>query len=58
LFLAKNLGLTTVVEGIENEHEEQQAQLAGAQVAQGFKYAKGLPIEEQLKSIDKWDATA
>lgn len=58
LFLAKNLGLTTVVEGIENEHEEQQAQLAGAQVAQGFKYAKGLPIEEQLKSIDRWDATA
>jgi len=52
LFLAKNLGLSTVVEGIENSHEEQQAKLAGALVAQGFKYAKGLPIEEQLKSID------
>ncbi|MAC47128.1 MAG: hypothetical protein CMI12_09765 [Oceanospirillum sp.] len=52
LFLANNLGLSTVVEGIENEHEEQQAQLAGAKVAQGFKYAKGLPIEEQLLAIE------
>lgn len=49
LFLAKNLGLNTVVEGIENEHEERQAKLAGARVAQGFKYAAGKPLSEVLK---------
>lgn len=51
LFLARNLGLNTVVEGIENEHEEMQAKLAGALVAQGFRYGRGLPIEEQLAEI-------
>lgn len=51
LFLARNLGLTTVVEGIENHHEEMQAKLAGAFVAQGFKYGKGLPVEELLIAI-------
>lgn len=58
LFLANNLGLTTVVEGIENEHEEKQALLAGAKVAQGFKYAKGLPIEEQLVAIERWNKSS
>lgn len=50
LFLARNLGLNTVVEGIENEHEELQAKLAGATVAQGFKYAAGEPLSVLLKS--------
>ncbi|WP_086479014.1 putative bifunctional diguanylate cyclase/phosphodiesterase [Oceanospirillum sanctuarii] len=48
LFLAKNLGLNTVVEGIENEHEERQAKLAGARIAQGFKYAAGKPLSAVL----------
>ena len=49
LFLAKNLGLSTVVEGIENDHEELQAKLAGARVAQGFKYAAGKSLEYILE---------
>ena len=52
-FLAHNLGLSTVVEGIENERQEIEASRAGSIIAQGFKYGKGLPVEKLLESISE-----
>lgn len=52
LYLAGNLGLSTVVEGIENEAEEQQALRAGASCVQGFKYAGGQPLDQVLAPGD------
>jgi EAL domain-containing protein (putative c-di-GMP-specific phosphodiesterase class I) len=48
--LASDLGLRVIAEGVENERTRQRLLADGCHLAQGWYYAKALPVEE----FDRW----
>ena len=50
--LAKSLGMRIVQEGVETEEMFNKIKLYGCDVAQGFYYAKAIPVEEYRIFID------
>jgi EAL domain-containing protein (putative c-di-GMP-specific phosphodiesterase class I) len=51
--LAKRFGLKTVAEGIETTHESHKLQALGADVGQGYLFAKPMPKSELIALIRK-----
>jgi EAL domain-containing protein (putative c-di-GMP-specific phosphodiesterase class I) len=51
--LAKRFGLKTVAEGIETTHESHKLQALGAEVGQGYLFAKPMPKSELIALIRK-----
>lgn len=54
LDMAKNLGLETVAEGIEHEEELTYLQENGADIIQGFLFARPMPAIEIPEFIQQW----
>ena len=48
LGLAHTLGLTVTAEGVETEQQRKWLEAAGCQRAQGWHYAKAVPLQEAL----------
>ena len=44
--LADNLGLETVAEGVETEHQQQLLKALGCKLLQGFLFSKAIPADE------------
>jgi diguanylate cyclase (GGDEF)-like protein/PAS domain S-box-containing protein len=53
--LAVALGQGTVAEGVEDEETAAMLRSIGCQVAQGYLYAKPMPLEEFSTFLDTWD---
>ncbi len=51
--LSKRLGLSTVVEGVEDREELDEVMRMGARYVQGYFYSKPLPPEEILANLDR-----
>ena len=56
--LAKGLGMLTLAEGIEMEEEARLLQSLGCDLAQGYFYAKPLPLSETKRQAEAWRAMA
>jgi diguanylate cyclase (GGDEF)-like protein/PAS domain S-box-containing protein len=53
--LAAALGLRTVAEGVESEATESILRASGCQAAQGYLYAKPMPIDDFVTFLDRWE---
>lgn len=53
LMMAKNLGVTTVAEGVETLEQQQVLKELGVEVVQGFLHYKPAPLEEIRKLLDE-----
>lgn len=53
IHLAKNLGMTTVAEGIESEDQVDFLAKNGCDLIQGFYFAKPMPIEDYILRMDE-----
>lgn len=53
IHLAKTLGMTTIVEGIETAQIARQLQEMGCDIAQGYHYARPLPLSAALAWIEQ-----
>ena len=51
--LGKRLNMTVLVEGIETEAQSRLTQAAGCHIAQGFLFAKPVPMEQFFATLDK-----
>jgi len=49
--LAKELNIKTVAEGVENEEQYELLKEIGCDIAQGYLFAKPMPLEEAIKYI-------
>lgn len=52
--LAKRLGLRTVAEGVENDHQLQALKQFGCDAAQGFLIARPMPVLELMQWMDRY----
>jgi len=53
IHLAKNLGMTTVAEGIESADQVEFLAKSGCDLIQGFYFAKPMPIEDYEKKMEE-----
>ena len=53
--LAKNLGLTSVAEGVETEEQGSFLKAEGCQIAQGFYYSRPLAADEVTNLLVSWN---
>ncbi|WEK52608.1 MAG: EAL domain-containing protein [Candidatus Kaistia colombiensis] len=51
LAMAKDLGVTLVVEGVETAEQESYFKIAGAHFAQGWRYGRGVPADHLLAIV-------
>ena len=56
LGLARNLGLRTVAEGVETEAQAQMLARHGCDFAQGWHYARAMPIDELVEFLEAYPA--
>jgi EAL domain-containing protein (putative c-di-GMP-specific phosphodiesterase class I) len=56
--LSKKFGLKTIAEGVENEKQAQSLKQMGCQEAQGFLYARPMPLAELNAFIAKYSQSA
>ena len=54
LGLAKQLGMTTVAEGVEDKHDWEFVRASECQIAQGYFVGRGMPAESILGWATKW----
>ena len=57
LGLARNLGLRTVAEGVETEAQAQMLARHGCDFAQGWHYARAMPIDELVEFLESYPAS-
>ena len=57
-FLATNLGMEIVVEGIETEEQMRLSQNLNCQYGQGFLFAKPLPLEEVKRFVMEYEKSS
>lgn len=53
IHLAKNLGMTTVAEGIESAEQVEFLAQNGCDLIQGFYFAKPMPVEDYVKKMEE-----
>ena len=51
--MLNELKLDTIVEGVENEKDEDQCKQMNALYLQGYKYSKPIPIEELTRFLGR-----
>ncbi len=51
--LARNLGMTTVAEGVEEESQAERLRALGCDTAQGYFFARPMAAHEAERFIDK-----
>ena len=56
LGLARNLGLRTVAEGVETEAQARMLARHGCDFAQGWHYARAMPIDELVEFLESYPA--
>jgi EAL domain-containing protein (putative c-di-GMP-specific phosphodiesterase class I) len=49
--LAKELNIKTVAEGVENEEQYELLKEIGCDIAQGYLFAKPMPMEQAIRYI-------
>ncbi|WP_025270518.1 sensor domain-containing phosphodiesterase [Hippea sp. KM1] len=54
VYLAQQLNLTTIAEGVESKEQLETLKEMGCQIAQGFLFSKPLPKEEFLNLLEKY----
>ena len=57
LTIARGHGLTTVVEGVEDERSAELLRLAGCDAGQGYLWSRPLPLAELTTFIESWNAS-
>jgi len=54
IFLARNLNMRVIAEGIETEAEASTLRDMGCEECQGFWFARPMPLEDALKFVQNW----
>lgn len=52
--MARELGITTVAEGVEHGEQEELLKTLGCDMAQGYHYARPMPEKDYLEFINNY----